>query len=68
MPKAELTTFPTWLRAERRRLGLSQTAMAEALSLSLRALQNYEGGEPVPHILIQEGIRARVADLAEEKK
>jgi transcriptional regulator with XRE-family HTH domain len=40
---------PAQLRAWRKRLDLSQTEAANALGLSLRGYQNYEGGlRPIP--------------------
>ena len=56
-------TFPDYLRSERARLNYSQQAMADALSVSLRTLHNWERGEAEAHVLSQEGARARIAAL-----
>ena len=59
----------TELRAVRKRLGLTQAALAEALGISLSQLHNYERGSdrrtgapcPVPR-LVQLACRALAAD------
>jgi transcriptional regulator with XRE-family HTH domain len=56
----------TELRAQRKRLGWTQTEMADALGLSLRTLQRYESADEVPrHIalavryIVEQSLRTR---------
>jgi transcriptional regulator with XRE-family HTH domain len=43
---------PERMQAWRDRLGLTQTQAGEALGLSLRAIQHYEGGSrPIPRVV-----------------
>lgn len=37
-----------WLKVARKAKGLTQTALAKALGVSLRAVQQWEGGETAP--------------------
>jgi transcriptional regulator with XRE-family HTH domain len=56
----------TELRRQRKRLGWTQTEMADAIGLSLRSMQRYESADEVPrHIefavryIVEQSLRTR---------
>lgn len=51
--------FPEQLKAQRERLGLTQSELAAFLEVSPRAVWQWEKGK-IPHILTQEGALARL--------
>ena len=53
--------FAAHLRAERLRLGLTQTDLAQILGVSLEAISKWERGLVEPAAIAQEGARARLA-------
>ena len=52
-------TFPEQLKAQRERLGLTQSELAAFLDVSPRAVWQWEKGT-LPHVLTQEGALARL--------
>ncbi len=52
-------TFPEQLKAQRERLGLTQSELAAFLDVSSRAVWQWEQGT-LPHVLTQEGALARL--------
>jgi DNA-binding transcriptional regulator YiaG len=55
---------PDELRAERKRLGLSQPKLAAALGISVRTLQDWEQGRRVPRMMLL--IERAIAQLEKE--
>lgn len=53
-------SFADQLKAERQRLGISQTQAAELLEVSFEAVSKWERGLSVPPKIAQEGALARL--------
>ncbi len=61
-------TFAARLKSHRDSLRWNQSQMARALDLSVRAYNYYESGERTPHVVMQEGIFARIKALGAGKR
>lgn len=60
-------TFAAQLKAERKRLGLTQPEAAELLTLKDRTYWEYESGATEPPSIAQEGALARLAKAKPKK-
>jgi DNA-binding transcriptional regulator YiaG len=54
------TPFSLRIRAERKRVGMTQSECAALLSVSKRALESWEDGSALPLAVAQEGALARL--------
>jgi len=63
MEPVDSMTFPDQLRAERRRLGLTQPKLAKILGVSLESVSIWERRVSLPLEITQEGALARLAKL-----
>lgn len=61
-------TFPEQLKAERKRLDLTQAELAALLDVPARTYWEWESGKTTPYAITQEGALARLAKVKKPSK